>query len=1107
MLATTLCLIFGSKGAFAQGASNWVRMNINNMGYWVRWDGLIRYSTNGTQHMIYPEGTSTSWAADGVLWGGYCYTDAAKTQKAPGQFYRMSGQFRGNIAFRAGRIIGSGATAVASDPAAADTRAYRIRRDYARLSESELKVEAAQLGQIGLTAVTNAQMAAVTAQYQKDWNEWPVQYGAPYIDRNKNGVYDKPPAFSSIFTVDSLIGGNFDEPGVAGADPNSPADQVVWLVNNDLNPSSNLFGSENMGMETQYTIWGYKRTGALGQVIFRRMKIINKGGVVVSGTQKGAFTVDSCFIGLDGDPDLGDFTEDLIGCDTTASLAFIYDAFPKDRQYSAFGIVPPAIGADFLQGPRVPSLGDSAVFNLRRVYGYKNLPMTSFAYFSSGGAISDPPAGTYEGALRYWKLLRGYVPDPSTAADRLYPFPPGFTANKYPLSGDPVAKTGFIDGLGTQYSFAPGDRRIVLASGPFTLAPGDTQELVLAYVGGLGADRLSSVAVMKFNDRFVQNTYDALFQVPNAPAAPSVKAAELDGKIVIEWGSDLSRVSNTENTIVSPGAYKFEGYNVYQFPSRSAALKDAKRIATYDVPTDPTIVLDEQFDLPSGQVLKVPVQFGTNGGIKRVFEFKKDYVLDIDKVYNGQEYYLAVTAYSVSSTPGFVPSSLESAPAIITVRPRIPFGKTFSTVYGDTLKVTHTGTSEGVVRPLVIDPTLNTGNTYEVQFEGPGTATTWKLVNKTKGITALSGQVNQAGDDVYPIVDGMLLKVEGPLFQGKSFTLTPSADRWYAGAGTGELANAAVYLAPKYTGSTVAPADYKTAEIRFIAKTGYTDLTGNTAYDVGEPYLLPATGTQKAFFYTGYTNTTYEGFFNVPFTAWDVSNAASPRQLNVVVVDPDQNKQWDLHSQVTNAALPNNGDLRNNIVWITASTYDPNGVKYNPTGGTGWMGSTNGVNESYWVVWMSPRAGFEPYGRPLTLRLVPNLINSTADAFSFTAPAASAGASVEKTSTDRIGVFPNPYYAFNPAETSRFQRFITFNNLPQKTTIRIFNLGGEIVAVLRKDDSSQFMQWNLLNRQGLPAASGFYIAHVEATLPSDGSVVNKILKFSIVQEKEILDVY
>jgi hypothetical protein len=34
-----------------------------------------------------------------------------------------------------------------------------------------------------------------------------------------------------------------------------------------------------------------------------------------------------------------------------------------------------------------------------------------------------------------------------------------------------------------------------------------------------------------------------------------------------------------------------------------------------------------------------------------------------------------------------------------------------------------------------------------------------------------------------------------------------------------------------------------------------------------------------------------------------------------------------------------------------------------------------------------------------------------------------------------------------------------------------------------------------------------YIAHVEMTLPADGSTTTKVLKLAIIQEQEILDSY
>ena len=72
--------------------------------------------------------------------------------------------------------------------------------------------------------------------------------------------------------------------------------------------------------------------------------------------------------------------------------------------------------------------------------------------------------------------------------------------------------------------------------------------------------------------------------------------------------------------------------------------------------------------------------------------------------------------------------------------------------------------------------------------------------------------------------------------------------------------------------------------------------------------------------------------------------------------------------------------------------------------------------------------------------------------------------------------------------------------------IRIFNLAGQLVRTLDKDDPTQFLRWDLINHATFPVASGMYIAHATLTLPSGGEVT-KVLKFAVIQEQEILNSY
>jgi hypothetical protein len=159
-----------------------------------------------------------------------------------------------------------------------------------------------------------------------------------------------------------------------------------------------------------------------------------------------------------------------------------------------------------------------------------------------------------------------------------------------------------------------------------------------------------------------------------------------------------------------------------------------------------------------------------------------------------------------------------------------------------------------------------------------------------------------------------------------------------------------------------------------------------------------------------------------------------------------------------------------------------------------------------WTIWWDFRTG-GMLAEECTFTMVPNLINTVNDQFVFVAPAPQAGAALEKVSADKVGVFPNPYYAFNAAETNRFSRFVTFNNLPPVAKIRIFNLAGQLVRTLDKNDASQFLRWNLSNQANFPVASGMYIAHIELTLPADGSTLTKVLKLAVIQDQEILNTY
>jgi len=1154
----------------SSGTPRYQILNINNLTSWMRSDGHSNHSPGADNGVYYPRGTGNVIYQDCVVWGGKVFTNASLTSGPgtappgdPAQPVRVGGGSYG-VGTRAGAVTGFGASAVAEDPNGADVRVYRIRRDYATMNDADYARDAQTYYEHGLvTDVSQSEIDQIRAWYEADWTNWPVAKGAPFIDRNGNGVYDPPPAFNTVaangplFTAESLITQGKDEPGVAGGDPNSPADQVMWTVYNDLDEAdaTNFVGSKSIGVEVQKTIWGYKRSDALGNLYFSRYKFINKGGVDTSaaaGDQLGSFWVDSMYFCQWSDPDLGSFSDDLVGCDTTLSMGFVYNANGIDATYRAYNLPPPAAGYDFLAGPTVPAVGDSGVFDLKRVYGRKNLGMSSFAYFSAGSPYSDPPGGAsnyLNGSGRWWKMLTGYAPlgDFTTSFDP-YDFT-GFSASKFPLSGDPVAQTGWVDGAGTPSSFVTGDRRLLVITGPFSLAPGDTQEVYVGFVVGIGADRLSSVAVMKFNDQFVQNTFDALFQVPRAPATPNVKVAELDGEIILDWANDQVRVSDIETKVNNPGAYKFEGYNVYQMPSRGAQLSEGKRIATFDLTSDPTVVLDQQFDETSGQILSLPVQFGSNSGITRFLKVSRDYVNDIEKLYNGQEYYFVVTAYSIATVPGFLPAALESDPVILTVRPKVEYGKVFATGYGDTLSnVTHTaGASDGRVVPIVVDPSKSTGHTYRVNFayNADSSGFVWGVTDVDAGTTKLSGVTNQADNDDYLTVDGLQIKVLGPPNDWKSFQVVANANGPLAtpepGAfafqgfptpgdanpGSAQQVGAGAWGFHTWPDASSSGGGARGPYSAFISRS-----MRNDNFDRAVPYDWEARFTAGGSY--GIRWFQDDSVNVIPWELWRVgigtyTDASDDVRMIPYVYDLDGDGVYGMNNADHPASGADNDPYTDPVYWnLPANTaagtagYDAyvaqldlvNMVNSSYTG----TGAAEVIARSVFVNWNGsgsvalPDAGFPGVvnqtmpEQGTIFRFISTKPNRPVDVFEFVAPAPTATKATETASADKIGVFPNPYYAFNPAETNRFARFVTFNNLPPKVKIRIFNLAGQLVRTLDKDDPSQFLKWDLTNHATFPVASGMYIAHVTLTQPSGGEVT-KVLKFAVIQEQEILNSY
>jgi hypothetical protein len=328
-------------------------------------------------------------------------------------------------------------------------------------------------------------------QNSSDWANWGlmIPYGAPYVDKNNNNVYDPM----------------VDSPGVKGAY------QTLFVCLTDGFPESHTIsegfggGTPPLFAELHMTAWSYSKAG-FNDLVFFKWEIFNKNNKAWNSAQ----------ISFVSDPDLGCADDDFIGCDTLLKLGYCYNADNNDdcTPYN-YGANPPAVGFLLLENAINKS-----------VTPYKDLKMSSFVYFtntsSQGPVCEHDPNGEQMPA---YYMMKGIKKDQTP-----WVVPPGGASNvtKFCYSGNPVFGTGWTEGVpgnptgsvwncggpnvntGTIHPVnVGGDRRIVMSSGAdnFTVAPGEKQTMVMVEFMVRGNSNFNSVDLLRTKAQDLRNDY------------------------------------------------------------------------------------------------------------------------------------------------------------------------------------------------------------------------------------------------------------------------------------------------------------------------------------------------------------------------------------------------------------------------------------------------------------------------------------------------------------------------------------------------------------------------------------------------------------------------
>lgn len=265
------------------------------------------------------------------------------------------------------------------------------------------------------------------------------QFLAPFFDRDGDGIYDPRQG---------------DYPDVKG-------DEATWWVYND---NGNIHSQSNgapLKMEIQATAFAYTGgVGYLNNTTFYEYRLIYRGTA----------PVDSFFLGLWIDPDLGCYSDDYVGCRPEDLLGFAYNGDAFDQDCSGVNGY----------GNEIPIVGIKVLKPLERPNGQDAAPLSSFMYYLNA-AIGGPPAGATDpnNLLEYYRYLTGHWRDGSSLARGGNGYQPGGAPYPYAFDGSLVNGQPWTE---CNANTAPSDRRFLMNFGPLTLQPGEIREFAFAVV-------------------------------------------------------------------------------------------------------------------------------------------------------------------------------------------------------------------------------------------------------------------------------------------------------------------------------------------------------------------------------------------------------------------------------------------------------------------------------------------------------------------------------------------------------------------------------------------------------------------------------------------------
>jgi hypothetical protein len=765
----------------------------------------------------------------------------------------------------------------------------------------------------------------------------------------------------------------------------------------------------------------------------------------------GTTTLTGMYVGIGTDLDIGNADDDLVGLDRERSLGYTYTT----TQEAGWDALPPYyIGFRFLQGPVADdtvNVGQDPMNPDTVIYPGERIPLTAFKKFTRDIDANDDHE-------RYL-VMAGY----------------DFTVT-------PPVYNPFGDSLDTE----PSDKRMAMSAGPFTLAPGEADTIVMAMMFSNG--NTGGLPYLLQQGDAAKQLYDLDWASPGPPSPPPSITALIPGdrRVTVCWDNTAEKTADKYFPAMQAAGdtmykeYDVEGYFVYR---KIGKVGDWEQIAQFDKANGITL-------LPDG------TENGADAGLQYSY-------VDTNNVYNGFDYYYAVSAYDYNTSGQLGDTAficLESGKNEMVVVPRSNFGNEITNA---TASVTQTDGAARTLTPAasVMGGIMVTGNTYDAS---------WQTIKENDGLPVYNYNIYMDTTELLSDIDAFVALMPTLSSAAESTTVETSGDTvttttWYDSLFAinceGDFVSP-IFDGVEFSGDiSIHYADSMQTVVHTEVVIADTDTTVSdaTSYvytvlmtpdsimattDPGTPYtdILLIEGVHNPWAFRG--GVTYE----ITWKTIDANTITATVKDSTNDVTVPFGATWGDNWSFGPLSF-SNPDV--NCEYLTFDNLSSRTYFY--ICGTKIYFNYVGT-EAYPMNWDNHPVDGEVWKLYCSGDVVPgdgNIFRISSSGFSF-------GTRI----LDRIKVVPNPYIVRNPWEVSSDYAELRFTNLPDECTIRIYTVAGNLVKTLEhkvEATAASAIQggtekWDVLTDNNQRPASGIYIYHIETP---DGDT--KTGKFALIR--------